>query len=87
MAKVTLKEIAQEVGVSLTTVHRVLNGKEGCGCLGLWAFGSSRVLDVLAEIPQVDAGRISVAGHSRGGHLLMAWDWMRFCDFEESLQK
>lgn len=30
MGKVTLKEIAQEAGVSLTTVHRVLNGKEGC---------------------------------------------------------
>lgn len=28
--KVTLKQIAEEAGVSLTTVHRVLNGKEGC---------------------------------------------------------
>lgn len=30
MAKVTLKQIAQAAGVSLTTVHRVLNGKGGC---------------------------------------------------------
>jgi len=28
---VTLKQISQEAGVSTTTVHRVLNGKEGCG--------------------------------------------------------
>lgn len=33
MAKnnVTLKQIAQKAGVSTTTVHRVLNDKEGCG--------------------------------------------------------
>ncbi len=29
-AKVTLKQIAEQAGVSLTTVHRVLNNKEGC---------------------------------------------------------
>nr|WP_317399367.1 LacI family DNA-binding transcriptional regulator [uncultured Gemmiger sp.] len=28
---VTLKQIAQQAGVSITTVHRVLNNKEGCG--------------------------------------------------------
>ena len=27
----TLKQIAETAGVSITTVHRVLNGKEGCG--------------------------------------------------------
>lgn len=37
------------------------------GCLSLWAFGASRVLDVLLTVPEVDAARISVAGHSRGG--------------------
>lgn len=30
MEKVTLKQIAEQAGVSLTTVHRVLNGKGGC---------------------------------------------------------
>lgn len=30
MEKVTLKQIADQAGVSLTTVHRVLNGKGGC---------------------------------------------------------
>ena len=37
------------------------------GCLSLWAFGASRVLDVLLSVPEVDENRISVAGHSRGG--------------------
>ncbi|MBS7140835.1 MAG: LacI family DNA-binding transcriptional regulator, partial [Clostridiales bacterium] len=27
----TLKQIAETAGVSITTVHRVMNGKEGCG--------------------------------------------------------
>lgn len=37
------------------------------GCLSLWAFAASRVLDVLASIPEIATDRISVAGHSRGG--------------------
>lgn len=37
------------------------------GCLSLWAFAASRVLDVLASIPEIAKNRISVAGHSRGG--------------------
>lgn len=37
------------------------------GCLSLWAFGASRILDVLISLPEIDEKRISVAGHSRGG--------------------
>lgn len=37
------------------------------GCLSLWAFAASRVLDVLLDLPEIDKNRISVAGHSRGG--------------------
>ena len=33
--------------------------EDGCGCLSLWAFGASRVLDVLRTVPQVDPARIS----------------------------
>ena len=35
------------------------------GCLSLWAFAASRVLDVLLDVPEIDKNRISVAGHSR----------------------
>lgn len=37
------------------------------GALSLWAFGASRVLDVLRAEPGIAPERISVAGHSRGG--------------------
>lgn len=37
------------------------------GTLGVWAFAASRAVDVLCEHPSLDAARISVAGHSRGG--------------------
>ena len=37
------------------------------GTLDIWAFGMSRVIDLLEQHPQVDAARISAAGFSRGG--------------------
>lgn len=37
------------------------------GCIALWAFGASRVLDVLLKEEGICRERISVCGHSRGG--------------------
>lgn len=37
------------------------------GALGMWAFAASRMVDVLRRHSRIDSGRISVAGHSRGG--------------------
>jgi len=37
------------------------------GALATWAWGLSRVYDYLSGLPQVDAARIIVAGHSRYG--------------------
>ncbi|MEZ6095732.1 MAG: GDSL-type esterase/lipase family protein [Pirellulaceae bacterium] len=37
------------------------------GALSAWAWGASRALDVLQEEPVVDAKRVYVLGHSRGG--------------------
>ena len=37
------------------------------GSISAWAWGLSRLLDVLEEIEEVDAGRIAVIGHSRLG--------------------
>jgi hypothetical protein len=37
------------------------------GTIAAWAWGASRVLDYLRTVPQIDAGKIAVIGHSRGG--------------------
>lgn len=40
---------------------------DGFGCLTAWGFGAQRVLDALLTCSEIDASRISVAGHSRAG--------------------
>lgn len=42
-------------------------GNESWGVLSAWAWGASRAFDFLSTLPRIDAKRISVAGHSRGG--------------------
>jgi hypothetical protein len=37
------------------------------GTLAAWAFGLSRLLDALAELPELDQRRVAVVGHSRLG--------------------
>lgn len=36
-------------------------------CLGRWAWAASRAVDYLVTLPEVDAGKIGVTGHSRNG--------------------
>ena len=37
------------------------------GTISAWAWGASRVLDWLETVPEIDAGKVVVVGHSRGG--------------------
>ncbi|MFN3653594.1 MAG: prolyl oligopeptidase family serine peptidase [Armatimonadota bacterium] len=42
-------------------------GRNAWGTLAAWAWGASRVLDYLQQLPEVDSRRVAVVGHSRGG--------------------
>lgn len=40
---------------------------ETCGAITLWAWALARLIDAASRVPQIDAARVAVAGHSRLG--------------------
>jgi hypothetical protein len=61
-------ELAPDLYNSDRTTGIYLAYPEGAyGALSAWAWGYHRCVDVLASLPQVDAARIGIVGHSRGG--------------------
>ncbi len=46
---------------------RAERAERDCGKIGLWAWAAMRVMDYAMTLPELDCGRVSVAGHSRLG--------------------
>ena len=46
---------------------RLFGDQIDCGALMAWAWGMHRVIDALQEVPEIDATKVVVTGHSRYG--------------------
>lgn len=59
--------LTTDVGALFNTRATEARQPDEWGAIGIWAWGLSRALDVLAEDPEIDAQRVAVHGHSRLG--------------------
>ncbi len=67
LAQFNRVEIAPDVGVNSrdTGIYPIYPGEYGA--LSAWAWGYHRCIDGLVTLKDVDAARIAISGHSRGG--------------------
>ena len=59
--------ITESIGALFKTGTTEQRAPDAWGAIGIWAWGLSRTLDVLAADPEIDAKRVAVHGHSRLG--------------------
>ena len=72
LAQFNRTEIAADVGSNARTSGLYCAYPEGVyGALAAWAWGYHRCIDALVTLPVVDASRIAVTGHSRGGKTVL----------------
>lgn len=72
LAQFNRVEIAPDAGQTARTTGLYRVYPEGTyGALAAWAWGYHRCVDVLLSRPEVDAARIGVVGHSRGGKAVL----------------
>jgi hypothetical protein len=48
-------------------IYQLFGDKIDCGALMAWAWGVARVIDALETVPEIDATKVIVTGHSRYG--------------------
>lgn len=70
----TVADVAPDVNNFNSGIHRIFDPfpadhrpDDAWGKIAAWSWGASRVMDYLETDPDIDAGRVGVVGHSRGG--------------------
>ncbi len=61
------KELAEPVLRKIGGVKSAERGPEDTATIMAWAWGFSRMLDVLEKVKEIDAKRVATVGHSRNG--------------------
>lgn len=61
------KPNSHETGVFSVFDAQGERAPDAWGTIAAWAWGASRVMDALETLPHIDAKRVALVGHSRGG--------------------
>ena len=60
-------EVIRLFGSDAATQSSAHHPADACGALAAWGWGASRVMDYFQTDPRIDAKKVAVVGHSRGG--------------------